>query len=237
MKSYIIHLDRATAREDRVDLLRTQLPGEVEVISAIDGQVLTDDQRAHYQRNLYRPRYPFRLRDSEIACFLSHRKTWQQIVDSGDDYALVAEDDILLDPDHFNQALALATAHMTADRLIRFPIINREIAAEMLAETDDIRLFQPKMTALGMHLLLIGRNTAERLLDFTRRFDRPVDTLLQMVWETGVKPYTLWPSGVKEMDTDIGGSLIGSRKSFSEKLWREIGRPLYRLQIATRTGR
>ena len=234
MKSFIIHLDRATAREGRVNLLRSQLPGTVEVVSAIDGRSLTHEQRAQYQRHLHRPRYPFPMRDSEIACFLSHRKTWQTIIDGTDPYALVAEDDIFLDSDLFATALALVRENMTPDSFIRFPIIPREIPAATIAKSEKCTIFHPKMVGLGMQLQLIGRNYAKTLLHMTQVFDRPVDTLLQMVWTTGVQPTAIWPSGVREMDTEIGGSLIGSKKFIPERLWRELVRPLYRVQIAVR---
>lgn len=231
MKSYIIHLERAKVRQARVDYLSQVLPGDVRVLDAVDGQKLTTTEQAAYSRHLYRPRYPFTLRQSEIACFLSHRKAWQLIADGPDDFAIVAEDDIMLDETVFAKSYNLAVDHMTADSFIRFPVSDRETPAREISTTDDISLFIPKFIGLGMHLQFIGRDYARRLLEATETFDRPVDTLLQMHWITNAIPLTVTPSGVTEMDANIGGSGISQKMSLPQKVWREIARPLYRSAI------
>ena len=38
------------------------------------------------------------LQPCEIACFLSHAKCWEQLVNSDSDWALIMEDDIVLSP-------------------------------------------------------------------------------------------------------------------------------------------
>ena len=234
MKSFILHLERAKDREPRVDYLSHLLPGDVEVVNAVDGQALTSIELAAFNRNLHRPRYPFALRHSEIACFHSHRKVWKMIVDSSDDFALVAEDDIMLDTAVFAKSYALAVDKMTADSFIRFPVANRENPLRTVSSNDENSLFIPKFIGLGMHLQLIGRTYASRLLEATERFDRPVDTLLQMHWVTKSVPMTILPSGVAEMDADIGGSSISEGKSFLQTLRREIARPIYRIAINMR---
>lgn len=228
MKNYIIHLARAKEREARVQYLTDILPGDVEILEAVDGQLLGADCLAAYSRHIHHPRYPFELRYSEIACFHSHRKSWQKIANGSDDFALICEDDILLDETIFPIALALATEQISPDSFIRFPVSVRETFVKEIATDNGISLFKPKYIGLGMHLQLVGRDYARKLLDFTQTFDRPVDTLLQMHWVSQLIPYSIQPSGVSEMDKDIGGSSIGQKMSVSQKMWRELKRPIYR---------
>ena len=93
------------------------------------------------------------------------------------------------------------------------------------------RLFYPAEIALGMQLQLVSRQAAKQLLKATECFDRPVDTFLQMRWLTDVSSKVASPSGVHEIDAQLGGTTIGQKKSLWEILHREIMRPVYRFKI------
>jgi GR25 family glycosyltransferase involved in LPS biosynthesis len=229
--SYIIHLPTSTARQPLVAALVTQLPG-AQVVDAVDGRLMSAKQtRANYQPHSHYPRYPFTLLPGEVGCFLSHRKCWQMIVDSGDDYALIVEDDVALNLDILGPALALALTHMTPTRFIRLPLSNRETPAQMIAQAQDITLFRPAIVGLGTAFQIVGRDIAARLLELTAPFDRPVDTFLQMTWLTGADVATAWPNGVASAAAIQGGSTIQAGKPLLQKLPREWRRWRYRRQI------
>ncbi|RYH03283.1 glycosyltransferase family 25 protein [Salipiger sp. IMCC34102] len=229
MTSYIIHLARAVERAPNVARLQGILPGPVHMLDAVDARALTGDLGA--RRRLHFPPYPFALRPAEIACLHSHRLAWKTILEGPDDTALVVEDDCTFDPVRFPAALSLARAQATPESYIRFPIRTIERPAEELAQDGATRLFRPQVTGLGAQAQLVGRAAAARLLEATQRFDRPVDTLLQMTWITGQTMHCVLPSGVSEISREIGGSTIGTRLSPGARLGREIARPLYRLAL------
>ena len=77
---------------------------------------------------------------------------------------------------------------------------------------------------------IVTFDAAKRLLERTTRFDRPVDTYLQLRWQHGVRILTLWPNGVREISSRLGGSLI-QEKSNGDRLRRELLRPLYRAKL------
>lgn len=91
MKNYVINLDRATERWSHITDQFKALNLIPTRVSAVDGKTLALQNENIYQRGLYRD-----LNNSEIACFLSHIKCWQMIVDNDDDYAFVFEDDVHL---------------------------------------------------------------------------------------------------------------------------------------------
>src|SRR3954470_22237545 len=96
-KAFISHLGRAAQRAAQVERLIATLPVPAEIIDAIDGLTLTDADRDRvYRRRLHKPTYPFPLSNSEIACFLSHRRAWAAIVEQGLDAGFVIEDDVEL---------------------------------------------------------------------------------------------------------------------------------------------
>jgi len=231
IKAFIIHVDRAKDRRAQVEKLTAELPVATEIVDAIDGRMLDKAEIERvYRRRLHKPHYPFQLSVSEIACFLSHRKAWQAIVDQNLDAGLVIEDDVALNDD-FPAAWAAAQAYIEPDRFIRLPFRpGREQGPEMF-RTENARIIQPMPVGLGMVAQLVGREAAKRLLAATEQFDRPVDTTAQMTWVTGVSPLSVHPGGVQEVSVRLGGSTIKQKRSIMDRLAREVLRPLYRMRV------
>lgn len=199
----------------------------------MDGQVLTSEQiGAVYQPGLFQPQYPFELRPGEIACFLSHRKAWQEIIARGLDAALVLEDDVDLVPNVFDDAFRLATASLTGGPdFIQFGLRTVRGRAKLLAQNDDIRLMRPEKVLLGTVGQLVSRQAAAVLLEKTYQFDRPIDVFLQMHWLTGVRPAAVIPSGIVDRTSMIGGSTIHAPKTLLARLQREWKRTIYRWRV------
>ena len=228
MRSFVIHLSRATDRAQNVAHLLQALPN-AEVMDAVDGQSpdFAEDV-AQLSGNLHHPPYPFRLSRAEIACFLSHRRCWQTIAEGQQAYALIAEDDMTIDPIPFAAALELAERHADEESFIRLPAKDRERSAGAIARKGGAALFLPKTIGLQAVCQIVGRNAARRLLKASEVFDRPVDTTLQMHWVTGQRVHTIHPNGISELG---GPSTIQSKTRTGDLLMREVRRASYRAQI------
>ena len=234
MQSYIIHMSSSTARRANAQRLLNTLP-DAHLIEAVNGR--DPAQIAHIRThagNLYAPHYPFALRPAEIGVFASHRACWQRLVDSGADYALIAEDDLQVDPDRLAIALQMVADHATPDMYIRLPVKARETAQSTLAQEGDMAFILPRVVGLQCICQIVGRDVAQRLLECTREIDRPVDTFLQMHWVTGQKVHAILPNGNQEVAAQIGGSTIQVKTRASGKLARELKRAWYRAQVALR---
>lgn len=232
IRSYIIHMDGSTARQPLVAALMQRLP-QAEVLDAVDGRALNEAERAAITAaKLHEPAYPFPPQPGEIGCFLSHRKAWSAIVASGDEAGLIVEDDIV-PADCFDAALALASEHMAPNRLIRFPLRDKEEAAEVLATAHGVSLIRPRVVGLTTGMQIVGRDAAARLLAITDRLDRPVDTFLQMRWLTGVDMLSLSPAPVRSAVAETGGSTIQSHTS----VWAEISRGWRRMRYRSKVAR
>ncbi|WP_163267853.1 glycosyltransferase family 25 protein [Chelativorans alearense] len=232
-EAFIVHLARAHGRARQVERLRQSLPLPVTVIEAVDGQTLPEETVAKvYKPRLHRPRYPFPLRISEVACFLSHRRAWQAIVDRKLDAGLVVEDDVEIDPARFADVLNLALAHAGRGDLVRFPKNDQGETGHEAARVQKAGLIVPRHPGLGMQAQLVGHDAAEALLAFTREFDRPVDTLVQMNWLHGARVLTAKPVSIREVAADLGGTTVqGKAKPLTEILGREVRRARYRLAV------
>lgn len=237
-KAFIIHLRRATARQPHVEKLAAAFPGPVEVVDAVDGSLLCATAQADmYVRNLHRPSYPFDLRPAEIGCFLSHRLCWQKIVDQNLPFALVFEDDALLETDIATEAMHLAETHIAQSGYIQFPVRPTGDKAPVVARSRDVRLMRPGVVPLRLSGQMISRSAAQALLRLTNVFDRPIDTFLQMFWLTDIRPLLVEPSGLSDCTQEAGGSTISQRKPLGERLARELKRFRYRQAVAIMSAR
>ncbi|MFM7108518.1 MAG: glycosyltransferase family 25 protein [Planctomycetaceae bacterium] len=232
VQAFVIHLDRAAGRRRQADLLRDSLPLPAERLSAVDGAVLSDEAvRAVCRPGLHRPQYPFALSRTEVACFLSHRRAWREIVDRGLDAGLVAEDDAAVDPG-FADVLACALDGARPDEFVRFPHRERHEPGPEVRRGDGAILTEPRLPALGMVMQLVGREAARRLLEASVVFDRPVDSFVQMQWLHGARVLTARPIVVREICGQLGGSVIHARRrGLVHRVVHEFQRPLIRLAV------
>ena len=228
MQSLIIHMASATARKGNVETLLKALPG-ARVIAAENGEGHTS-----HPGDLHWPHYPFAMGKGEIGCLRSHRKCWQWIVDNDVEFALIAEDDLSLDPDLWQDVLTLIERHATAEHFIRLPAKTRETPAHTLDQQGASRLFLPKVIGLQTVFQAVGKSAAARLLHATEEFDRPVDTFLQMHWVHQQPIHTILPNGVSELTAALGGSTIQKKSRTSRKLMREFRRFFYRRAVTAR---
>jgi GR25 family glycosyltransferase involved in LPS biosynthesis len=238
LPAFVIHLARAEARRANVARLQAVLPGPVEVFPAVDGRTLSADARARAVASgpLHAPVYPFDLQPGEIGVFLSFRAIWSHMVASGLECALIFEDDVAVEPDIFLPALELARERIDALGYVQFQVRPVSGPAEVVAERDGVRLLRPRLAPLRMSAQLVGSAAARRLLAATERFDRPVDTTLQLHWKTGQRICCAVPSGVRDLTRESGGSTIQSRPPLSRKLWREWARFRYRRALSRAAG-
>ena len=234
IEAFIIHLKRAEARRPQVDeLIRQLAPTPARVLDAVDAQELSRAELEKvYQRRLFKPYYPFELRPAEIACFLSHRKAWSEIVEKRLDAGLVFEDDVGIEPNVFREAFQLAeTLCDGSPAHIQFNFRKPEEGATVIAADGTARIVRPQPVLLGAMAQLVSRKAAVQLLERTEVFDRPVDVLLQMHWQTSVYPLAADPAGTVNRDMNLGGSTLHASKSVTERVWREWSRFRYRRAI------
>ena len=231
-EAFIIHLERASSRKRQAEAFAAKLPMPARLLAAIDSEQLGDaDVAAVYRRYLHRPRYPFELRRQEIACFLSHRKAWREILDRGLDAGLVAEDDVDADPAVLGEVIGVVLAGMEPADFVRLPVKVREDGPLRFA-AGRIEVIEPGLRGLGMQAQIVGREAARRLLAETEQFDRPVDTTIQLPGLTKARVLAVRPAFVAHVDETVGGSVVQKKKKpIGEIVAREVRRAAYRLAV------
>jgi glycosyl transferase, family 25 len=237
-KAYIIHLQRAISRAANVDSLRAQLSIESEILAAIDGARLSGQELDQvYARRRFRPRYPFALTATEVGVFLSHRAAWRRIVDEKLDLAVIFEDDAQIDPALFAALIEFLAAERTAWDYVLMPAVPIRSGA-VVVRRDGLSLIRPDAPPLRAIAQVVSRAAAERLLDRTLPFDRPVDTFLQMTWVTSQPLLVASPSPVRDVSRETGGTTVQRRSmGLAERIHHEALRPIYRAQVLARYRR
>ncbi|MFC7159339.1 glycosyltransferase family 25 protein [Pseudidiomarina halophila] len=97
-KVLVINLERSPQRWHAMveQLEASGLP--YERVEAVAGDTLTAEQIAQvFDSKAARHNYHYQLSRGEIGCYLSHLKAWQTILNQQLDYAIVLEDDVVLD--------------------------------------------------------------------------------------------------------------------------------------------
>jgi GR25 family glycosyltransferase involved in LPS biosynthesis len=235
--AFVIHLRRAERRRPQVDRLRATLPMETHIIDGVDGRTLPDaDAASVYRRRLASPAYPFELLRTEIACFLSHRKAWQAIVDGGFDCGLVLEDDVAPDEPLFSDVCQFVMRTMRPGDYVRLPYRAHTDRGPAIAEEGSMALVAPRLPGMGMQAQLVGRDAATALLAATETFDRPVDAVLQLDRVPGVCMLAARPVCIRQIGDQLGGTVVQKKnKSLPEVLDREVRRAWYRLGVRWRS--
>jgi glycosyl transferase, family 25 len=237
-KAFILHLERAILRTANAQTLKDRLPLESEIIAAVDGARLSrSDVNQAYARRRFQPRYPFALTATEVGVFLSHRAAWRRIVDDRLDFAAIFEDDAQVDPAPFAALIEFVAAERSAWDYVLMPAapIRGGTAVARRGPLALLRPDAPPLRAIGQ---IVSRAAAERLLDRTLPFDRPVDTFLQMTWVTGQPVLVASPSPVRDVSLETGGTTVQRRSmGLVERLHHEAMRPIYRAQVLARYRR
>jgi GR25 family glycosyltransferase involved in LPS biosynthesis len=237
-RGFVIHLLRATQRRANVDRLLAASPVPTEVFAAVDGRAISEAEvaKVYSTAPLMTPRYPFRIGRGEIACFLSHRTIWQRMQDEGIAQALILEDDVALD-DGFARAFSVAARFAGTEGFVQFQTRPVKGPSRMVAEEHGLRIVAPKIVPRRTSAQLVGINAARRLLAATECFDRPIDGVLQLRWETQQPIHCVEPSAVHDLTEEVGGTTAqsGPNDTVVIKLNRAWHRASYRLAVARRS--
>ena len=232
-QAFVIHLERAAGRRAQAESIMQRVGCESELLAACDGKLLSQEALDQFYPGhaIFQPSYPFKLSPVEIGCFQSHRTAWAKIVDKNLDAGIVFEDDVEIDEDVFQAALAFAQNHIEQFGYIQFQVRELPNDCRVVFEKDKVGLYEPTVVPLRASAQLISRKAAQRLLAVTEQIDRPIDTFVQMHWLTKVAVGCVAPSGASDRTVETGGSTLSRKRSLVEKLRAEVLRARYRYTI------
>ncbi|WP_290982037.1 glycosyltransferase family 25 protein [Hyphomicrobium sp.] len=188
---FVINLKHST---ERLAFMRSQLGDGFERIEAVCGSNIPDFLQGQFGSC---------ITSGEVGCYASHLVAARTIVERDLPYAVILEDDAVVEPDAW-AAIEAAVDHLSVWDVICLSgakqLPNRAIAC--LGSRKLVRYSRfPKVTAA----YVLSRSGAEKLLVPRRRL-RPVDVDIRYGWEMGLDGFGIYPPPARQA-SDLGSSI------------------------------
>ncbi|MBS0355641.1 MAG: glycosyltransferase family 25 protein [Proteobacteria bacterium] len=221
MKIFVLNLERAVERRALMQQRLAELGLEAEFLPAIDG--------ARVDRGSLPAGAEQRLSNGELGCYLSHRRSWEIVVERGLALAVVLEDDVVLSPELPRVIAGIAGLDLPYD-LVRLSSLGPVRGIPVAGLEDGRRLILPNKNPSGAQGYLVSQAGARRLLARLAVPQRPVDDEFDLYWKHDLCIPVVFPCVVEE---DGGlASTIGARMDGHPR--KTIGRHLARVIEAKR---
>lgn len=237
MKLFVINLARRTDRRAAMARQLNRLGLSFEAISAVDAEYVNESWLARY----FTPSGPLgSLPKGDRCCSLSHRKAWQAFLASDEDFAVILEDDIILDASASKLLNDPSWLPEGVD-LMKLEHFGPESQRILVGPRQKIGRAHSVAPILSRHTgaaaYIISRSAAEQLLAL-ERWNVPVDHLLFNAnvspQAAALKPYQLLPAIARQessFTSDIRQWRVVQNKFSLSLAKREIVRAYYELRL------
>ncbi|WP_395091330.1 glycosyltransferase family 25 protein [Vaginella massiliensis] len=232
-QTYLINLDRAT---DRLKFMQNEFEKtgvSFERIAAVDAKTL--DHNSYRIKN----KYDRDLVPGEIGCYLSHIKTLEVFLASDYDFALIIEDDAVLQPNSKNiieKALDNYPTLPTKHQWDVLKLANGKRRNIKVATLDETYFIGACGTSIPITTIaaIWTRKAAQKFLDKVNKpiatIRRPIDCDLQHPWEFDLRIYNLLPSLVDGAgaETQIQTNQNLKKAKLSKQVFYEVNRVFHK---------
>ena len=183
MDCFVINLDRSVNRWALISKQLNKLEIKFERIPACDGRTISTIDYEHYlDLNAGIAHGKAKLTPGEVGCFLSHRECWKRLVESGNSYAAILEDDIIISTRAASYLNSASWIPASVD-LIMLSLWDHEQTIYCLRNSkrisEDNELYRGIIPhPFGTQGYIISRRAAQKALDLSDRLFLPVDEFL-----------------------------------------------------------
>lgn len=214
----MINLDRAPERLARIaaQLQRLQLP--YTRLAAVDARALTPAQRAALDEPAFRRKHGMAPVAGELGCYLSHVEVMRAFMASGAEFALVLEDDVLLQ-DSLPAVLEGLMQHPTRWDVAKLSAVHRGTPQPYLPVAPGHQLAVMLSRCTGSSAYLMNRRAAQAYLrepGGLLPMQLPYDHVFDQGWRFGIKYRLVTPTPCGH-DEDIASTITtpaGGRRKF-----------------------
>ncbi len=232
LKIYYINLKRSKNRDIFMQSQFKELGLNAIRVEAVDGKELDKKyiEDIISKLKLKNEHYTFPT-PAEIGVYLSHKKIWEMVSNQKEKYALILEDDALIDEKlikDLKNLLSLLNEGEILDisGLKGFLPIKRRKKGQI----EVVQYLTPSLIIIST---IFTKKAAKKLLETFNEYSVPVDNMLQQVYKHNLNVWITKDRYVKTNYKNLGGSTIQKqyKKSLKDKIKREILRPIYRVKI------
>lgn len=190
MKVLLINLDRSTERLKQIKQQLDKLNISFERVVAVDANTLSELTFDFVKTPNYE--YPYPLTKGEVACFLSHKKCWELIVSSNEDWTLVLEDNAFITPRLCDYIIDKEWIP-TECELIQLTHTDLPTYTNKVLEIPNNTLMKTVYSSpFGTSAYLISKKAASIALEHSKVLRSPVDNFLFSSWSSFSKSISFW---------------------------------------------
>jgi glycosyl transferase family 25 len=195
---FVINLERSIDRRLKIQKRLNELEVQFSFINAVDGRSLSNEEKSLYDDAAVNKKMHRSLSPGEIGCYLSHIKVWEKIVTEKLPWAVVLEDDIIIDDD-FPQIISnIQTLPIKWD-VIRLSGLCHVPTIQLLGIHTTYSVSVPLGMPSGTQGYCVSQGGARKLLAHSKPLPGTVDTsALDAFFEVGLKVMSIQPYPVKE---------------------------------------
>lgn len=178
MLTFVINLDRDTARLERIEALLAARAVPFTRVQAVDGRSLS--QADIEKISVYPTAVSVRLQPGEIACYLSHIRAWRMLLESDEERAAIFEDDIDISADAAEILAGLSDWMPDDVDIVKLETSLKpvEVAPDVETTICDRNIRRLAGCHIGTAGYIISRRGAARMLAESERLKMAVDTML-----------------------------------------------------------
>ena len=154
-------------------------------------------QDLEYEESLAKRHFGRVLGRREIAVCSSHYAVWKAFLDNtGHDYLLVLEDDVILDVNFPIRQFACFCGKCGIDYVRLFG--KHYARAVRMGFFHDRSVVRYRTTPAGAQAYILSVAGARRLVEYCHAIDATIDLLMDRFWETGLPIYSIFPYPIIE---------------------------------------
>ena len=220
MKSYVINLDSAVQRWEHMQEAFQGTSLELVRIPAVAGKELRLPL-PEFDEVKYRRRHGRSTNIFEVACYLSHVKAMRAFLDSGDEHALICEDDLHPRPG-LGKVLA-GLMRMTHEwDIVRLTGLKLGKPVHVSDLGDGYGLMVPLHRVKGAGAYLLNRRAAENLVSDLLPMWLPFDHAIDREWVQGLRMALVAPFPISQTEQHFASNIQGNGQKLLSKLirWR-----------------
>ncbi|HEX8372470.1 MAG TPA: glycosyltransferase family 25 protein [Chthoniobacterales bacterium] len=205
MRAYIINLDSATDRWESVQKSFSTTSFTICRVSGVNGHALQLPIAA-YSEGLYRWFHGRPTSLGHVGCYLSHVKAMKAFLESDDEHALIAEDDLTLNQD-FEEVLTSAREHSNRWNVLRLSGLSEGKPAVIAQLSGEYQLCVSFGRVKGTGAYLIDRKAARALSKGLLPMRLPIDHAMDREWFFGLRAATIRPFPSSQTETGFRSSI------------------------------
>jgi glycosyl transferase family 25 len=194
LHAYIINLDRDPSRWKHIQEAFQGTSLQLSRVSAVDGHTLILPS-PDFDANRFRCLHGRAVNIYEIACYLSHMKAIQAFLKTEEEYALICEDDIFVEPG-LEQAIAAALEEKNSWNILRLTALcsGHPVVLKNITKDYSLSLQFGRMKGAGAYIL--DRKAANAFMKHLLPMWLPWDHAFDREWffrlkALGVTPFPI----------------------------------------------